>query len=176
MRRLAFLSLVLTAIVVPATALAATSDGSLAIRYGQAPDDTPVVQLNNFAGSIIGRVVGPGTIIIDAGPNCDDQAAQVVGAGRPGPVKGFDTAQQWSGTDFSFRAVGSKGCSFTLVVYSANKQSSGGRVFLVAAGQGTVRLAGMPDRATGDGKYSLNDKDFRSLPAVQTAKLAVGDT
>jgi hypothetical protein len=170
------ISLALAALVVPAAAFGATTDGSVVVRFGQAPDDTAVVQLDKFTGSIIGQVKGAGSIIIDAGPNCDDQAAQVVGAGRPLAVKGFDTAQQWSGTDFTFRAVGSKACTFTLIVYSANKQASGGRVFLVAAGRGTVRLAGMPDRTTGDGKYSLNDADFKSLPATQTAKLAVGDS
>ena len=41
----------------------------------------------------------------------------------------------WTGTDFTFRAVGGK---FTILVY-------GSHVNLVAAGTGKVRLAGMPD-------------------------------
>jgi len=176
MRRLPLISLALAALVVPVAAFAATTDGSLAVRNGQAPADTPVVQLGKFTGSIIGQVKGPGKIIVDAGPNCDDQAVQVVIGGRPTAVPGFDTAQQWNADTFSFRAVGGPNCAFTLIVYSGNKQADGGRVFLVAAGHGTVRLAGMPDRTTGDGKYSLNDQDFKSLPAVQTAKLAVGDS
>ena len=70
----------------------------------------------------------------------------------------------WVGTDFTFRAVGGK---FTILVY-------GSHVNLVAAGTGKARVAGMPDTPTGDGKYSLNDSDFRSLPGVQTAKLLIG--
>jgi hypothetical protein len=79
-------------------------------------------------------------------------------------VKGSDTAQMWTGTDFTFRAVGGK---FTILVY-------GSHVNLVAAGTGKVRLAGMPDMTTGDGRYSLNDSDFRSLPDAQTARLLIG--
>ena len=60
----------------------------------------------------------------------------------------------WIGSDFTFRAVGGK---FMILVY-------GSHVNLVAAGTGKVRVAGMPDTPTGDGRYSLNDFDFRSLP------------
>jgi hypothetical protein len=176
MRLLPLISLALVALLVPAAVAAATSDGSLVVRNGQAPDDKAVVQLDKFSGSAIGRVIGPGTIIIDAGPNCDDQDVQVVGAGRPTTAPRVETAQQWSGTDFTFRAVGSSTCTFTIVLYSANKSASGGRVWLVAAGRGAVKLTGMPDPALRDGKYSLNDADFKSLPSSQSAKLVVGDS
>ena len=173
MRRLAFILPVFVAGWL-ATGAQAAADGSLVVKNGAAPfsagvpagsDDTPVVSLR-ITGSVIGRVSDAGRIIIDAGANCDSDP-QVVGAGRPLAVKQSDTAQKWVGTDFAFRAVGD-GCTFTVVVW-------GSRVNLVAAGHGTVRLAGMPDTPSGDGKYSLNDGDFKSLPGTQTAKLSVGD-
>jgi hypothetical protein len=92
---------------------------------------------------------------------------QVVGAGRPGVSTKSDTAQVWKGNDFTFRAVGSATTTFTVLVY-------GSHVNLIAAGKGTARLAGMPDTPQGDGKYSLNDSDFHSLPGVQTARLTIG--
>jgi hypothetical protein len=174
MRRLAFILTVFVASWLAAGAQAA-GDGSLVVKNGAAPftpgllvaspDDIPVVSLR-ITGSVIGRVAEAGRIIIDAGANCDNvPQPQVVGAGRPLPVKQSDTAQKWVGSDFTFRAVG---CTYTLVVW-------GSHVNLVAAGHGTVRLAGMPDTPSGDGKYSLNDGDFKSLPGTQTARLAVGD-
>jgi hypothetical protein len=171
MRRLAFLLPALVACSLAAGAQAA-GDGSLVVKSGAAPfsagapsasDDTPVVSLR-ITGSVIGRVVDAGRIIIDGGANCLNDP-QVVGAGRPLAVRQSDTAQKWVGTDFTFRAVG---CTFTVVVW-------GSHVNLVAAGHGTVRLAGMPGTPSGDGKYSLNDGDFKSLPGTQTAKLPVGD-
>jgi hypothetical protein len=172
MRRFALISSLFVATWLAAGAQAA-GDGSLVVKTGAAPftpgaviapDDVPVVSLR-ITGSVIGRVGDAGRIIIDAGPNCDNKDPQVVGAGRPLPVKQSDTAQKWIGADFTFRAVG---CTFTVIVW-------GSHVSLVAAGHGTARLAGMPDTPSGDGKYSLNDGDFKSLPGTQTAKLPVGD-
>ena len=176
MRRLAFISAALAALALTAVAGAAhlaAGDGSLVVTRGQAPADTPVVQLDKFSGSIIGRVAGFGKIIIDAGPNCAADP-QVVGAGRPGPNGKSDTAQQWAGQDFTFRAIGAPGCAYAVVVYSAN-DSGTGRVFLVASGHGTARIAGTPDKTIGDGRFSLNDADFKSLPGVQSVKLTIGD-
>jgi hypothetical protein len=171
MRRLAFILPVFVAAWLAAGAQA-SSDGSIVVKNGAAPftpglvvgtDDIPVVSLR-ITGSVIGRVSDAGRIIIDAGANCANDP-QVVGAGRPAAVKQSDTAQKWAGTDFTFRAVG---CTFTVVVWGSN-------VNLVAAGHGTVRVAGMPDTPSGDGKYSLNNADFKSLPGTQTARLPVGD-
>jgi hypothetical protein len=177
MRRLAPFLAVCAALAVPAAALAARDaggDGSLVVQNGAAPwdasapwvgiapADTPVVALR-ITGSVIGRVRDRGRILIDAGNNTD-AAVQVLGAGRPADSARSDTAQVWTGNDFTFRAVGG---TFTILVY-------GSHVNLVAAGHGTVRLAGTPDMTTGDGKYSLNDADFRSLPSVQTARLGIG--
>jgi len=167
MRRLAFISAACAALVAPAATLAviaATGDGSLVVKNGAAPDGVPVVQLT-ITGSVIGRVTDFGKIIIDPGANTD-AVPQVIGAGPARDVKGWDTAQMWQGNDFTFRAVGGK---FTIVVY-------GSHVNLVAAGTGKARVAGMPDMTTGDGRYSLNDSDFRSLPSVQTARLLIGSS
>jgi hypothetical protein len=165
MRRLALISAAFAALAAPAATFAviqAAGDGSLVVRNGAAPDGVPVVQLT-ITGSVIGRVTDVWKIIIDPGPNTD-AVPQVIGAGPAHDVPGSDTAQMWKGTDFTFRAVGGR---FTILVY-------GSHVNLVAAGTGKVRLAGMPDMTTGDGKYSLNDSDFRSLPDVQTTRLLIG--
>ena len=167
MRRLAFIFAACAALVAPAATLAvvaATGDGSLVVKNGAAPDGVPVVALT-ITGSVIGRVTDFGKIIIDPGPN-PDSLPQVIGAGKALDVKGSDTAQMWIGGDFTFRAVGGK---FTILVY-------GSHVNLVAAGTGKARVAGMPDTPTGDGRYSLNDSDFRSLPGVQTARLLIGSS
>ncbi len=165
MRRVALISAACAALVAPAATLAVTlapGDGSLVVKNGAAPDGVPVVQLT-ITGSVIGRVTDFGKIIIDPGPN-PDSLPQVIGAGKALDVKGSDTAQMWIGGDFTFRAVGGK---FTILVY-------GSHVNLIAAGTGKVRLAGMPDTPTGDGRYSLNDTDFRSLPGAQTVRLLIG--
>ncbi len=164
MRRVAFVLAACAALAVPAAAVAVrdAGDGSLVVRNGAAPADTPVVALR-ITGSVIGRVTDSGKIVIDAGADAN-AVPQVVGAGRPGSVTGSDTAQVWRGTDFKFRAVGG---TFTILVY-------GSGVNLIAAGKGTVRLAGLPDTPRGDGVYSLNDNDFRSLPGTQTSRLSIG--
>jgi hypothetical protein len=167
MRRLALIFVACAALVAPAAALGmtqASGDGSLVVKNGAAPDGVPVVALT-ITGSVIGRVTDFGKIIIDPGPN-PVSLPQVIGAGKALDVKGSDTAQMWIGGDFTFRAVGGK---FTILVY-------GSHVNLIAAGTGKVRLAGMPDTPTGDGKYSLNDSDFRSLPGAQTARLLIGSS
>jgi hypothetical protein len=99
--------------------------------------------------------------VIDAGLSSD--APQVTGWEWTGPSTKIDSAQVWKGTDLTFRAVGGK---YTILVY-------GSGVNLVAAGKGTVKLAGIPDTPVGDGKYSLNGVDFVSLPGTQTDKLSI---
>jgi len=174
MRRLAFLFAACAGLAVPAVALAvqASGDGSLVVRNGAAPwnagdasVNVPVVALT-ITGSVIGRVSDFGKIVIDAGSDTD-AVVQVVGAGTPRPSTKSDTAQIWKGNDFTFRAVGSATTTFTVLVY-------GSHVNLIAAGKGSVRLAGMPDTPQGDGTYSLNDGDFHSLPGVQTSRLTIG--
>lgn len=162
----------MSAIAVPAAALAGSGsigDGSLVVKYGQAPyvpgvSGTPVVQMT-ITGSVIGQV-SSGKLVIDAGANADKSAEpQVTGAGFPSTSPKSSTAQIWKSTDgFTFRAVGG---TYTVLVYGTG-------VNLVAVGTGTVRVAGMPDTPTGDGKFSLNGNAFDSLPGVQTDKRTIG--
>jgi hypothetical protein len=170
MRRLVVSSVVLVALAAPAAVLAqatATGDGSLVVQRGEAPAGVPVVALK-ITGSVIGHI-DYGRIVIDAGAS--NIVPQVIGAGRPGDFLSSksDTAQVWPASgktdDITFRAVGG---TFTVVIW-------GSGVNLVAAGNGKVQLAGLPDTPHGDGQYSLNDADFTSLPGLQTAKLLIGD-
>jgi ABC-type transport system substrate-binding protein len=170
MRRIIFFSALVTALVVPAAVLGAAQaagDGTLVVKNGQAPDSgsdkAPVVRLT-ITGSVIGQMTGQGKIIIDGGVKSN---AEVTGAAGPGrDVPQSDTAKSWTvGADgLKFRAVGG---TYTIVIYGAG-------VNLVALGSGTVQLAGMPDGGK-DGRYSLNGKDFVSLPGTPTGKLAIGD-
>lgn len=168
MRRLSVILGLFSVFAVPAAALAAASapgDGSLVVKNGSAPvNNTPVVALQ-ITGSVIGQVSGYGKLVIDAGPNADATAEpQVTGAGLPSDSPRSPTAQVWKSTNFKFRAVGG---TYTILVY-------GSSVNLVAVGSGTVRLAGMPEMANRDGRYSLNGDDFASLPGTQTDKRSIG--
>jgi len=153
----------ISVLAVPAAAIAATSnpsDGSLVVKNGSAPVGTPVVALQ-ITGTLIGQVSVYGKLVIDACPNADPTAEpQVTGAGLPTDSPRSPTAQVWKATSFKFRAVGG---TYTVLVY-------GSGVDLVAVGTGSVRLAGMPDTPSGDGRYSLNGDDFASLPGTQTDK------
>jgi hypothetical protein len=164
MRRLSVILCLFSVIAVPAAALAATSDGSLVVKKGAAPQGVPVVVLQ-ITGSVIGEVGDYGKIVIDAGPNADGtQEPLVTGAGLPSDSPRSPTAQVWKATDFKFRAVGG---TYTVLVYGTG-------VNLVAVGSGTVRLAGFPDTPSGDGKYSLNGADFVSLPGTQSDRRVIG--
>src|SRR5581483_2517452 len=169
MRRLPVFFAVVAALTVPVVALAGTGgagDGSLVVKNGQAPLDsnppTPVVSLR-ITGSVIGHVALHGKVVIDAGLNVDPTNAPQVTGASCAPSSSVPTAQVCVGNDFSFRAVGGK---FTILVY-------GTQVNVVAVGTGKVKLAGMPDTPSGDGKYSLNGNDFASLPGAQTDWLTV---
>lgn len=165
MRRTALILLALASLLVPAGALAArdtAGDGTLVVRNGEAPDGTPVVRLK-ITGSVIGQVTGQGRIIID--PGAKGPQPEVTGAvGHD--VAQSDTARSWSGgaDGFKFRAVAG---TFVIVIYGA-------KVNLVAVGTGTVQLAGLTD-TTGDGWYSVNGNDRKSLPSTPTGKLVIGD-
>ena len=166
MRRLIVSFVVLAALAAPAAVLAqatATGDGSLVVQRGEAPSGIPVVMLK-ITGSVIGHI-DYGRIVIDAGAS--NAVPQVIGAGRPGDLlsANSDTAQVRISIQPLVPTVGG---TFTVLVY-------GSGVSLVAAGSGSVRLAGVPDTPRGDGVYSLNDEDFTSLPGIQTGKLLIGD-
>jgi hypothetical protein len=166
MRRVPVIFAVFAALVTPAVAMAAAravGDGSLVVKNGSAPNDTPVVSLT-ITGSVIGYV-DHGRIVIDGGAVNPDsaKAPQVTGAEHCIQRDG-DTATRCKGDKFSFRGVGG---TYTVLVYGTG-------VNVVAVGTGSVKLAGLPGVASGDGRYSRNGNDFVSLPGVQTDKLTVG--
>ena len=169
MRRIVFFLAVLVGLATPAAVLAAKdgpSDGTLVVKNAAAPLDGPskaaVVRLT-ITGSVIGQVTGQGRIIIDGGAKSN--GIEVTGAGTPHDVKASDTAQAWTGDvdGFKFRAVGG---TYTVVIY-------GSGVSLVAIGTGSVVLTGTPDSTT-DGRYSINGREFKSLPGVATDPLVIG--
>lgn len=172
MRRIPLFFLAIAALALPAAAQAAhlaAGDGTLVVRNGEAPftfgagKGVPVVQLT-ITGSVIGQVANGGKIVIDAG--LKGTPPEVTGAGNPHTSTKDNSVQWWQSNDgFKFRAVNGH---FTILIYG-----SGVNVF--AVGSGTVQLAGMPDTPKGDGKYSFNGDDFKSLPGLQTAKLVIGD-
>ena len=160
MRRFTITLALLTALAVPAGALyAATGDGTLVVKKGEGAPGVPVVQMT-ITGSVIGSV-DYGKVVIDSSLSSD--GASVTGYESHGNSTKIADAQFWKGSDLKFRAVGGK---FTILVY-------GSGVNVVAVGKGTVKLAGVPDTPNGDGTYSLNDKDFVSLPGTQTDTLYI---
>ena len=166
MRRLPVIFAVFAALVTPVAATAASraaGDGSLVVKHGQAPSDTPVVALR-ITGSVIGYVGLGGRIVIDGGPTNPDSARYPQVTGVPCITRDGETAQRCKGDKFSFRAVGG---TYTVLVYGTD-------VNVVAVGSGSVRLAGVPGLPSGDGSYSRNGNDFVSLPGVQTDRLTIG--
>ncbi len=167
MRRLVVTFVSLAALSVPAVAVAmqdAPGDGTLVVKDGQAPPTVPVVALK-ITGTAIGRVAEGGKIVIDDPTPNNGVGPEVTGYDWHRVSTLSDTAQVWGGVDpFKFRAAGG---TYTILVY-------GSGVDITVVGTGTVKLAGTPDTPAGDGKYSLNGKDFRSLPGTQTAFLTIG--
>src|SRR4051812_20528770 len=110
MRRLALSLAFLTALAVPAAALAAheaAADGSLVVKHGSAPVGSPVAVLK-ITGTVIGEVDGGGKIIIDSGAT--GVTPEVTGAGSVHQVSNDKdgTAQYWQTgvNDFKFRILG----------------------------------------------------------------------
>jgi hypothetical protein len=164
MRRLALLSVSLLALAVPAAAWAmaqAPGDGTLVVKNGAAPHGVPVVTLI-VTGAAIGRVTNLGTIVIDDSTPNDPFSPEVTGYDWHKDTSG--TATKWTGTNMKFRAVGG---TYKITIY-------GSGVDLSVVGRGYVTLAGVPDTTTGDGVYSLNGDNFRSLPASPLVKLTLG--
>lgn len=162
MRRPALLLVFLLALALPATAFAlhtGPGDGTLVVKDGSGPQKTPVVALN-ITGAVIGHIIGGyGRIVIDPGTN-NDNTPEVTGYDGRKDSATSDTAQVWYGTDFKFRAVGGH---WTILIYGSD-------VDVFAIGKGTVTLTGLVDDPKGDGTFSTNGQDFRSLPGTPTQK------
>jgi hypothetical protein len=171
MRRNVVICAFLVALAVPAAALAmaqSPGDGTLVIQNGSAPRGTPVVTLV-IHGAAIGQISGSGIIVIDDPTPGEDATPEVTGANWHRDVGTAGTATMWRGTggagsDFRFRAVGG---TYKITIY-------GSGINLVASGHGTVVLAGSADMPTRDGYYSLNGRDFQSLPASPSKQLTIG--
>lgn len=163
MRRLVVLSASLLALAAPAAAWAfhtSPGDGTLVVKNANGAAKVPVVQLD-VTGAVIGHI-DSGTIWI--APSAD---ADVTGWDTRKNSPRVDDAQGWTalpgGTGMKFRAVGANGPEhFTIVIYGTG-------VDVVAVGHGTVTLTGLPDSG-GDGWFSLNGGDLKSLPGPAAAK------
>ncbi|HVH51263.1 MAG TPA: hypothetical protein VM690_03895, partial [Gaiellaceae bacterium] len=66
--------------------------------------------------------------------------------------------------DFRFRAVQD---TYAITIY-------GSGVYLLAIGQGKAILSGTPGDPSDDGTYSLNGRDFVSLPGSASKPLIIG--
>jgi hypothetical protein len=148
-------------LAVPAAAVAAPGEsGTLVVKNGMAPQGTPVVVLV-IRGAAIGQVTGSGRIQIkDESPD-DAYSAEVTGADwRVDKADGT----RWGGPGFSFRAVGG---AYTITIW-------GSGVNLVASGRGTAFLTGSAEAPLRDGSYSLNGREFQSLPSRTSTALPIG--
>ena len=174
MRRLALICLSVAALAAPAAAWALRSsptDGTLVVRAGSAPDGVPLVTLV-IKGTVIGHVSSGSpdvddVVVIDDLNGTGEFNASTVGTAFLSKKNVTSTRTKYVGSDFRFRAVEDN--YYKVTIY-------GSGVNLFAVGQGRVTLQGMPDSAVKDGQYSLNGQDFRSLPALPTAWLAISTT
>ena len=160
MRRPAIILVSLLALALPASAFAlhtAPGDGTLVVKDAIGPQNKPVVALN-ITGAVIGHIAGLGHIVIDPGPN--GNTPEVSGYDSRNDSASSDTAQVWYGTDFKFRAIGGH---WTILIYGSD-------VDVFAIGKGTVTLTGLADDPKGDGTYSTNGQDFKSLPGTPVQK------
>lgn len=160
MRRPALVLVSLLALALPASAFAlhaAPGDGTLVVKDATGPQKTPVIALN-ITGAVIGHISGAGRIVIDPGPT--GNTPEVSGYDWRNDSPTSDTAQVWGGTDFKFRAIGGH---WTILIYGSD-------VDVFAIGKGTVTLTGLADDPRGDGTYSTNGQDFRSLPGTPIQK------
>ena len=151
----------LVALLAPAAALAVqegSGDGTLVVKDGSAPKGVAVVTLA-IQGAVIGHVAGRGRLVIE----------DLTGTFVP-EVTNYDWHKTsglgedtWVGTDFRFRAVGG---TYKITIYGQD-------ISLVASGQGSAVLTGLPDAPAADGRFSLNGSLFRSLPATPTRPLLI---
>lgn len=151
MRKLLFLAAALVVLAAPAVAVAvaqSADDGTLVVR-----DADGKVRIT-AVGGFLGRLDQGRVTIVD--PVDEDSTGPVVtGCDFAPRIRDLDTggtATTCIGTRVRFRLVGGR---FKVVI-------SGTGIDLSAVGKGMVVLAGAGGSA--DGKYSLNDQEFRSMP------------
>jgi hypothetical protein len=149
----------LLALAVPASASAfpnGSGDGTLVIRNGSSDDTTTaVVRLIAFHGAAFGQV-DSGKIVIDDLTPLDAYKPTVTGYDSSHLVPTDSSKRVYLGSDMRFRVDGGV---YTVSVYGAG-------VDLNAVGQGKAWLQGSATSPAGDGRYSIDGADFKSLPAV----------
>ncbi len=135
-----------------------SGDGTLVVKDGSAQKGVAVVTLA-IQGAVIGHIAGRGRLVIE----------DLTGTFVP-EVTNYDWHKTsglgedtWVGTDFRFRAVGG---TYKITIYGQD-------IDVVASGQGSVVLTGLPDAPAADGRFSLNGSLFRSLPATPTRPLLI---
>lgn len=181
MRRLAFVCLPLCALALPAAALAytaSTGDGTLVVKDGSGPAKNAVVTIV-ITGTVLGHVSSGSpdqndTIIVEDIYNTGNVAASASEGNYLTKTTGADTNPNFPGatrtklvgSDFRFRAPNG---FYKVTIY-------GSGVDLFAVGQGRVTLQGSSDPSVADGTYSINGRDFRSLPAQATDWLPIAST
>jgi hypothetical protein len=162
MRRILLSCALLALLLLPAAAGASAfaKPGFLVVQKATGDGGSngrPVITLV-VKGFVLGRVSREAQVDIVQLPSANGQGAP--------SWKGADvsaTAIRWHGftgkrlsaSNFRFRAMGG---SYRVVV-------RGSGVYLFAGGKGVVRLRGSSHYQNADGRYSVNGRPFRSLPA-----------
>jgi hypothetical protein len=182
MRRLAFVCLPLCVLALPAAAFAysaTATDGTLVVQNGTGPAKTAVVTIV-ITGTVIGHVSSGSpdqndTVIVEDVDNTGNVAASASLGNYLTKTTAADTNPNFPstatrtklvGSDFRFRAPDG--------VYKVTIYGSG--VDLFAVGQGRVMLQGQADPTVSDGLYSINGRDFRSLPAQASDWLQIASS
>lgn len=169
MRRIPLLCAFAVVLLLPAAAArgagAHATSGYLVVR--NAANDggvtgRPVVTVV-VAGFVLGRVSQEGRVDVYHLASSAKAAPQASGqdvSRRAVRWRGL-SGVEFSGSDFRFRAAGG--------LYRVVVRGSG--VYLFTGGRGTASLVGSRAYPLSDGRYSLNGRAFRSLPA---GKITVG--
>lgn len=152
MRQL-FLMLALAGVLAPAALAVAedAADGTLSVRNGRG-----IVQLD-VQGVVIAQI-DAGKIVVED-PNAEEGSVKDV-RGHERSRALSDTKRRWSGGDMRVRLIGGDW-----------KVTIAGRgIDISVVGRGTVTLDGRGDLPTvsRDGRYSLNDEPYQSLPNKAT--------
>ncbi len=129
-----------------------TKDGSLAVENGRG-----VITLDLKDAVVFGRVDSGRVLITD--PDSDDGTKRVRCDGKRKPLS--DTKTRWQGNAIRLRLLGG--------AWKVTIRGRGIDLSVVGVGTGTIDGSGEGRLGPADGRYSLNDGPYRSLPDEQTA-------
>lgn len=176
MRRFALICLPLIALAAPTTALALQKDdGTLVVKNASAPPRVAVVTLVVVDGTALGQVSTGSpdqldrVVIRDVNNTGDIGASVTSGSALPvsrKTVSDNPPVTSFTGSDFRFRAANG---TYKIWIYG-----TGVNVF--AVGRGTVVLQGNTDSSVPDGRYSIDGRDWQSLPSIPSDLLHFGST